>query len=315
MADFELISQAGRALNKCAKPIMPEGVVCVDIPCSLVYEDSLSTTAQTTTGTRSIPGDTVFMLRAFSAVPSQTANCYIRIQFPDGTFLENRLSSFSLDAFFGSFRRSLSKEIACAPGTQITVTIDTTAVGAPAAALTVAITFEGVYRYFLKGGGFIQPTARMMTQSSRYQRSPNTNIMAPELALDLRYLEVPANKRKGPYTLYSAVPLVLGTPGGQGTLIIPVSGAYAFDVRKFLFENVLDNGVTGDVLVRPRDGAGYALTSDYAPIAQLNSAPLAKEWCIKAGGSILLDFLFRNTAGAGNVTLNVAAVGARVYSV
>jgi hypothetical protein len=29
----------------------------------------------------------------------------------------------------------------------------------------------------------------------------------------------------------------------------------------------------------------------------------------------VLDFIFRNTTGAGNVTLNVAAVGARVYTV
>jgi hypothetical protein len=306
--DAQLLTQADLTLSKCGRPVPPDGVRAVDIPHSLVYNAVLpANVLYTLTGYRSVPGETVFMLRAFSIVGSTTDNCYIRIQFPDGTFLSNSLDSMSLNALVGSYRRSLSKEVACPVGSQITVVLDTSTTGAPSAVLPVAITFEGVYRYLLKNGKLAPATP---AEAARYSRTPNGNILAPEMMLDTYFLEIPDSARRGPYTMVSQ-PASIGTPGGTVTIQIPASSSYDFLIRRFCFEQTFSGNAAGETLVRPRDGSGYALFSDYAPIAQVQDAPYAKDWCIRAGVALYFDFLFRNTAGAGNVTFVVNAIGAR----
>ena len=312
--DAQLLTQADFALSKCGRPIPPDGVRAVDIPHVLVYNALLPVGSTiipdpvTVTGYRSVPGDTTFMLRAFSIVGSVTQNCYIRIQLPDGTFFSNVLDSMSLNALVGSYRRSLSKEFPCPRGSQITIVLDTSTTGTLANSLPVSIGFEGVYRYLLKDGKVVPATP---AEAARYSRTPNGNILAPEMMLDTFFLEIPDQTRRGPYTMVSqsaAIP----TPGGVVTIQIPASSSYDFLIRRFCFEQVFDAGVSGETLVRVRDGSGYALYSDYAPIAQVHDAPYAKDWCIRAGVTMFFDFLFRNTAGGpGNVTFTVNAIGSR----
>jgi hypothetical protein len=306
--DTQLLTQADYTLSKCGRPVPPDGVRAVDIPHSLVYNAVLPASAiSTVTGYRSVPGETTFMLRAFSIVGSTTDNCYLRIQLPDGTFFSNALDSMSLNALVGSYRRSLSKEVACPAGSQITVVLDTSTSGAPSAVLPVAITFEGVYRYLLKSGKLAPTTP---SEAARYSRTPNGNILAPEWMLDTYFPEIPDNSRRGPFTMVSQ-PGVIATPGGTVTVQIPASSGYDFLIRRFCFEQVFGSGVSGETLVRPRDGSGYALYSDYAPIAQVQDAPYAKDWCVRAGVALFFDFLFRNTTGSGNVTFVVNAIGSR----
>lgn len=306
--DAQLLTQADYALSKCGRPVPPDGVRAVDIPHALVYNAVLAAgVLSTVTGYRSVPGETTFMLRAFSIVGSTTDNCYIRIQLPDGTFFSNALDSMSLNALVGSYRRSLSKEVACPAGSQITVVLDTSTTGSPSAVLPVAITFEGVYRYLLKNGKLVPATP---AEAARYSRTPNGNILAPEMMLDTYFLEIPDNARRGPYTMVSQAASI-GTPGGTVTIQIPASSSYDFLIRRFCFEQTFSQGVSGETLVRPRDGSGYSLFSDYAPIAQVHDAPYAKHWCIRAGVALFFDFLFRNTAGAGNVIFVVNAIGSR----
>jgi hypothetical protein len=249
------------------------------------------------------------MLRAISCVPDVTEGAAIQIQWPDGTFLFNQLSTLSGGAGSGSFRRTLSKEIPCAVGSQITVTLSNAGFGAPSSVQSIALIFEGVWRYMLQG---VDPLPATVTQANqkRYFQSPNGNILAPEWMLDTNYGEIPAGVRRGPYTLVSLAGS-LATPGGVQTIKIPVSSHYDMLIRRLTFEQSFSGGATGDLLVRPRDGSGFSLYSDYAPVNQVHDAPLAKDWCVKAGVNMFFDFLLRNTTGSGTLTYSVNAIGAR----
>jgi hypothetical protein len=306
----EILQEASLATTKCGKPIMPPGVKVVDIPDGLVYVSTLASGAiSTITGYIPITGETYFMVRSIQGIPDSVANCQIQIQWPDGTFFFNGLSNLSLGCAIGSFRRVLSKEMPCPPGTQITITLTNSAQGAPVNTQSIALVFEGVWRYMLQGADVV-PVPAGLAESKRYFQSPNGNILAPEWMLDTHFAEIPSGIRRGPYTLVSLNGSI-ATPGGIQTLTVPVSSAYEIQVRRLTFNQSFSGGATGDLLVRPRDGSGYALYSDYAPVLQVGDAPYAKDWCVRAGVNLFFDFLLRNTTGAGTLTYNVNVVGTR----
>jgi hypothetical protein len=209
-------------------------------------------------------------------------------------------------------RRVLSKEVPVRPGELITVLTNPVPTQGAGVATFTTILFEGVYRYMVKGSGLAPITTP--ADVKRYSRSPNQNIMAPEMDLDSDFSDIPAGAKRTPYILesLSTSAVTIAAPGGEATIEIPVSSSFDFFCRRFLVEYDFDIGVTGDLLVKFRDGSGYALDSDYLPIDQVFDAPLAKYWCIRHGVSIFADFALRNGSGAGNVNLNsVQVIGVR----
>jgi hypothetical protein len=175
--------------------------------------------------------------------------------------------------------------------------------------MSIALVFEGVWRYMIEGGDIVPMTAGQ-AESKRYFQSPNVNIMAPEWMLDTHFSEIPTGIKRGPYS-FASLNGSIAAPGGIQTLKVPITSAYEIQVRRLTFEQSFSAGATGDLLVRPRDGSGYSLYSDYAPVSQMANAPMAKDWCVKAGVSLFFDFLLRNTTGAGTLTYSVIVIGTR----
>jgi hypothetical protein len=320
--DLELVKQADFVLSKCGRPQVPTGITAFDMGQGLLYVVTTPATS-ITTGTRIIPPDVpnpgerdvrpVYVVRGFSA--NMDHDCYIRILFPDGTFFEQIPSALSGDLWFGSYRRTFSRDIVCPVGSVITIITDTTrSVTGSSNASTVGILFEGAFRYMLKGGPNAQRGVRPASELARYSRSPNGNILAPEWMLDLDFAEIPQGAVQTPYT-YDSGTLQNGTgtltAAGYQTIQIPVDSGWDFRARRFRFETTFTNTLAGQLMVKARDGSGYAMYSDYAPLSQVQGAPYAADWCVRGGKSMLFDFQFRNVTGTGTLTFTVIVDGAR----
>jgi hypothetical protein len=302
---YELIQQADFALSRCGGRTLPDGLVAVDFPGGLVY-NAANLADQVTTGTRDNPEDTTFYVRAVSV--AQDANTYGRLQWPDGSFASNQPVSLGGLGWNGPFKKLFSKEIPILPGQAITIFTNPVPTQGAGVASNVSLLFEGCHRYQLRGGRYFPITSA--ADALRYARSPNGNILAPEMDLDTEFLEIPTGQGRMPFTLgsLSSQAVTIASPGGNSTIEIPVSSSFDIFARRFTFEYSFDGGVSGDLLVKARDGSGYALHSDYALIGQVQDAPLAKAWCVRRGVSMYFDFALRNGVGVGNVNLTSVQV-------
>lgn len=306
---YELLKQADWTLDQCGGRVLPDGSVAVDFPNGLVY-NSNNPGGQVTVGTLTNPYDTAFYVRSLSI--DQDLNSYGRIQWPDGKYMSNQQLSLEGVAWFGPLKRLITKEVAIAPGELITVITNPTPTQSSSTSTNTSMLFGGVLRYLLRGGQRVPIVGRDLAE--RYERTPNGNILAPERLLDSVFNEIPAGARRTPYALQSlsTSAITIASPGGNGTIEVPVSQSFDFFARRFTFEVTFDGGVTGESYVKARDGSGYSLHSDYAPITQVIDAPLGKAWCIKAGVSMFFDFALRNGSGMGNLNINaVNVIGAR----
>lgn len=293
MADYKLISQAYQVLSKCGRPVPPAGLAFVDIPHSFLYQVTTPANSQVT-GNRFIDGDTIFLVRSIPFLQDSATS--VRIQWPDGKFFSNALEPARLNAWFGSFRRPLTRDsVVCPPGSNIRVSTDTAIGGAVS---NVSVLFEGVYRYGLEGGSMV-PLASA-ADMGRYFVGPNQNIEAPEMDLDMLLSEVPEGRRQLEYRLVS--PAITVAAGKTATIQIPISNAYDYLFRRLVFDPI-----PSGVLIRPRDGSGYELYSDYAPVDQIANSPYAVNWCLQAGTSLFIDVV--NPVGNPDRTWATVVVG------
>jgi len=201
----------------------------------------------------------------------------------------------------------LTKERAIKPGESITITTNPIPTQGPTQATNVSIVFGGVWRYLLTGGG-LQPLSTQR-DIDRYVRSTNQNILAPELALDAVFAEIPPGFKRQPYILQSQATPVISAPGGSVTVEIPVSQSYDFLVRRFTIEPVA--GSSGTVAVKRRDASGYSLDTDYIPVSLVQNAPLGKFWCIRRGVNLFVDFQVSGLTGVGTYSALVNVIGQR----
>ena len=302
-----LLQQAAKTLSKCGRRVIsPDGLEFIDIPHSCPLYQVTTPASQQITGYRDIKGDTPFLCRAISAV--QDVLTWYQVKWPDGKFLSNYLMSLTPNAWAGSFRRSLSREVVCPPESRIWVTTNTIIPNLGAS--NVALLFEGVRRYACdKSTGLLYA---LTADQARYYSNPNMNILAPEMDLDLTFPEVPQGFHQVEFRQSSPLAL-LASPAAQATVSIPSSTAFDYQLRRLEFEAIFPNGVTGELLVLPRDSSGYSLCSDYVPVSLLQNVLLPHYWCVPSGSAILFDFLLQNGAGVGNVTVQAIAVGTAQY--
>lgn len=309
--DYELISQADFVLSKCGGRVLPDGLVAVDFPGFLVYS-ALNSGTQITTGLRNNPEDTTFYVRAIQ-MQQAVADTKGRIQWPDGRYLSNQLCSLGGSAWFGPLKRVLTKPVPVKPGESITIETVPSTLVSPGTDTYVAIVFEGVFRYLLKGDRVLPILTAQ--DADRYARSPNGNILAPEMDLDTTFDEIPKGQERTQFilqSLSSSATTISSILGGTATIEVPVSQSFDFFARRFEFEYNFINDGFGTIYVKARDSSGYAFHSAYVPLNQAQDAPFGKHWCLKAGSSVFFDFELRNPSGFGTLNLvNVSIVGAR----
>ena len=294
-------------LTKCGGPTYPDGSVAVDFAGGIPY-NAYNPAGVVTTGTCNNPEDTAFFVRSISIW--QDLDTYGQIQWPDGLFLSNQQCSLAGSAWFGQQRRLLTKERAIKPGESITITTNPIPTQGPAQATNVSIVFGGVWRYLLTGGN-LQPLGTQH-ELERYVRNTNQNILAPELALDAIFEEIPPGFKRQPYILQSQPSAQISAPGGSVSVEIPVSQSYDFLVRAFTIEPVA--GSSGTVTVKRRDASGYSLDTDYIPVGLVQNAPLAKFWCIRRGVNLFVDFQVSGLVGVGTYSAVVNVLGQRQVS-
>ena len=305
------LQQAAAIQTKCGRRVIPpDGLEFVDLEKKYLYQVSTPAASQIS-GYRDIVGDAPFICRAISAV--QDAPTWYRVQWPDGKYLSNILMNLTPVAWVGSFRRALSREVVCPEGSRILVTTNTILPTGQNAS-NVALLFEGVSRYAIdKATGKI----RVLTSAeARYYANPNMNILVPEMDLDLDASGVPSGFRQVEFRRVSQLlsfPILLGAPNPNplsGTVIIPSSSAYDYQLRRLEFELKGPDGSTVTALVNPRDSSGFSLCSDFVPTNLLQNSPLPKYWCIAAGTDMIFDLdISVANPSAGTCTVQVIAVG------
>ena len=299
--DQALLTECDRVMSKCGRPKSPPGVAYVMIECPFLYNVA-NAANQAIVGTREISGPTDWQLESITIVQSSPA--FIRIQLPNGRYLSNYLMDIAPNAYAGSFQRTITCPLTVQPGQKFRIITDTTPTGLGAS--NISVLFNGSYRFAVNGKVKQVPDA---AQLARYFQTPNGNILAPEMDLDLDFSEVPKGWKSGEFKI-STLPLngTLTTPGGQTTLEILLDQRYDWSIRRLTFEQSFQDGVTGVLSCIPRDSAGFSLSTDYIPTAIWQAQPYAHTWDIAGGQSLFFDFQLANTTGQGSVTFSANAI-------
>ena len=302
--DSTLLTECDRVMSKCGRPQSPAGVSLVMIECPFLYNVA-NAANQSIVGTREISGPTDWQLESITIVQSSPA--FVRIQLPNGRYLSNYLMDIAPNAYAGSFQRTITCPLIVQPGQKFRIITDTTPTGLGAS--NISILFNGSYRFAVKGNSRAVPDA---AQLARYFQTPNGNILAPEMDLDLDFAEVPKGWQSGEFRL-STLPITstLTTPGGQATLQILLDQRFDWSIRRLTFETAFQSGVTETLSCIPRDSAGFSLSTDYVPVTIWQNMPFAHLWDIAGGQSLFFDFDLSNTTGQGSVTFLANAIAWR----
>ena len=315
--DAQLITQADYVLNRCGRPQAPQGLSAVYLYKAFMIQQYfvVNPPTGTVTLTKEVTGDTNWCLRAIQMATSNATALSFQVLLPNGRFLINNQQDVLQVAGYGSYRYLFAKELVCPPGSKIQLTLaDTnTSVAQP-----FAILFEGAYKFYVKGASSICMVQDAAAHMPRYLRNFNENIMAPCWQQGIG----PASP-KGVSDIEWVYPCSLGTtingvfvPGATPidvaapenvTVAIPIDAGSDFRCRRLLVNILADATVTaGNILCRVRTGSGYSFTDDYIDLATyLGSAPMPKDWEIKAADTVYIDLQFVNdlggSAGTGNI--------------
>lgn len=306
--DSTLLTECDRVLSKCGRPQAPRGAAYVMVDYPFLYNVA-NPANQSVVGTREISGPTDWQLESIAIV--QSASAFVRIQLPNGRWLSNILSDIGPNAWASSFQRAITCPVLIQPGQKFRIITDTSETGSPQS--SIAILFGGSYRFAVKQAAPQKPIpADIAANYNRYFQTPNGNILAPEMDLDLDFSEIPSGYREGEFRL-STLPITgtILTPGGQTTLQILLDARYHFSIRRLTFESSFSGGATGTLSCIPRDSSGFSLSTDYVPTSILQSMPWAHNWEIPGGQSLFFDMQLGNTTGAGAATFSCNAIGTR----
>jgi hypothetical protein len=247
------------------------------------------------------------MLRAISSYITFPVGIDLQFQFPDGRFLLHSLADIRALAGFGSYRFPLTHEKQCPPGTKITATFSDST---PAQAQAVPLLLEGAYYYHIRG---TNPTPKLESSLPRFVRGANQNIMAPCWALG-EGPSTPVGFVDSPPWVYASkvYPIDVGAlTEKRQTAILQIENGIEFEVRNLWFKVFPDARASGVCMANVRGSSGYALTDDYILTNILNGVPLPKDWIIRSGESIIVDFELVDFAGTGNVNIQVFANGVK----
>ena len=301
-----LLKQANFVLDSCGRQVPPPNTNYVDIPAHIGYTRFMPPDA---VGTEDIggvmhKGRVPFMLRALTAqaLPRDTQGVYWRLRLPSGRYYQNALTSHAMAFGFGSDRQSFTPAIEWKPGEKLYVDLDTRLAGPPpSSGYTVAMMFEGVYRFPIQGSGLVANP--LVGNLARYFMGENQNILAPEF----RFApgcpsETPAGYRDEMFCYVTPTSnlLTAGDPvSNVATVIEPDSDFLIREIWPFI--NIVPNTGFGSVVVRMRRGDGYVLSSNFLP-ANAIQGPVFKELKIKARDALYYDaYVVDGGGSAGSI--------------
>jgi len=309
--DFTLLKQADRVQSKCGfRPVIRGGSVLT------LYKGFLLPMVlqpnQTAVFTKEITGETVWTLRAVSSDQGMVSTTGVRlqIQLPNGRFLiGGNGQDAGQFAGVGSYRYLMDPELDCEPGSKIQVTLSDTTTGGLTNPLAVNLLFEGSYKFYFRNGEPV--SSQMASELKRYQGIVNENILAPSYTAGYA-VETPKGN-KDDYFVYSCPNPITVPLGGPltATMKIPIDNGIDFICRRLLLDVEADATVSaGNFLCRVRTGDGYALSDDYLDYPRLiNGAEWPHDWTIRGGDEVLVDVALADSAGTGNMYLQVHLEG------
>jgi len=316
--DLKLLTQADYVLNRCGRPMAPQGLSAVYLYKAYMLQQYFGITPATPTITlqKEITGETSWCLRAIQMYTTPSTAISFQVLLPNGKFLINEQQDVLQVAGYGSYRYLFAKELECPPGSRIQVTLADTNT---AAAQPFAILFEGADKFFLQGGKqalcTVQDAAAGMP---RYQRNFNENIMAPCWMQGIGpasptgvsdvewYYGASGGSTINGVFVPGYIPINVAAPLNT-TILIPIDAGSDFRCRRLLFNVLADSTVTaGNILGRVRTGSGYSFTDDFFDLATyIGSAPMPKDWDIKAADTVYVDIQFVNDTGGSPGTGNI----------
>lgn len=308
--DPQLLKSANLALSKCGRPKMPQGLSCVPLYKAYLmqffFEETPAQTTQTLQKEITAPAKGLVIPEAWalrSIQTSQPADLLLQVQLPDGRFLFSNPIQLANIAGFGSSRFVFTHEREFPIGAKLQITVQDTNT---AATQSVALLFEGTYKYFLHGDpgkclddGGCDP---------RYSGSPNQNILAPAWmqgyapsspsgCMDIEDFTYASSdvETSQPYTTL--------TPTGSGstaTAQVQCDPSTDFAMRRMFFSIIPAAGVTGyNILVRVRVGSGYALHDDFVLSSYIANSPMPHDWELAAGEQVFFDLQLVDYVGSG----------------
>ena len=310
--DVQLLREANEVLNKCGRPQLPQGIVCVPLPktylMQFVFPPLTPMASQTITREITPPSKAKVIPQAWalrSIQASQPVSCLLQVQLPDGRFLFNSPITIGEITGSGSYRFPFTCESDYPLGTKLQVTLNATDTTVGQA---ISLVFEGAYKTFLRGvpGSLIDDGACL----PRYQGTPSQNIMAPCWMAGTYPKAIPGCFDIEEYTFASDIQ-TLGL-NGVASALIQIDPATDFAARRMFFQVTPSSGVTGvTVLVRPRSGSGYAFADDFLITSYLANAPWPKDWDLGAGDDVYFDLQITDFTGSGTVNVQCFLEGVK----
>lgn len=309
--DPQLLQSANLTLSKCGRPKMPQGLSCV--PLHRAYLMQFYFSANPTQSTQTLQKEITAPVKGLvvpeswalrSIQMSQPASLLLQVQLPDGKFLFSNPISIGNLAGFGSSRFPFTHEKEVPLGSKLQVTLQSTNTGA---AQSLALLFEGSYKYFLKGN----PGTQLHDGGcdARYLGTPNQNILAPAW---MQGYAPPA--ARGCYDIEEftyASDIQTLAQNGTATAQVQLDPSTDFAMRRMFFSIIPAAGVTGySVLVRARNGSGYALHDDFVLSSYVANSPMPHDWDLAAGEQIFFDLQLVDYVGSGgSVTVQCFMTG------
>lgn len=319
--NLQLLNQADAVLNACGGREAVQGGTVVGFERKIIFPMEIPLNA-TQTFTKQINGEVPFELRAISSDQRTADQLGIRaqIRMPNGRFLfgKNGIDA-AMFGGIGSFRPVIDPPEECEPGGNIEVTLsDYLGVGPS----VVNLLFEGVDKYYLKGGN--QPSPLSALRVPKYQGIINENILAPAYVAGV-WPRTPKGAQDSQFTYSSFsdnnttnlnIPNALAVPvtgPTSGSLNIPIDAGINFVVRRIIADVNQDSTVTGgEFLVRVRSSGGYSLTDGFIDIAQyFSGVEFPVDWVIPGGEQVLIDVVLADGAGTGNMYIQVHLEGVK----
>jgi hypothetical protein len=302
--DPELLQAANLTLSKCGRPQYPQGLSCVPLKKSYLMQFffGVDPTQVTQTLQKEITGPPKGLLlpEAWglrSIQVSQPASLLLQVQLPDGRFLFSNPIALSNIAGFGSSRFVFTHEKEFPIGSKLQITLQDVAL---TSTQSVAILFEGDYKYYLKGNpgtclddGGCDP---------RISGSPNQNILAP--AWMQGYSPSPSRGCFDIEDFTYASDIQTLAVNTTATASVQLDPSTDFAMRRMFFSVIPASTVTGyNILVRARSGSGYALHDDFVLSSYVANSPMPHDWDLAAAEQIFFDLQLVDYAGTGDVTV------------
>jgi len=307
------IAQARRSLTSCGFMHTDRSGLYVPLEKKFLLPMVLQPN-QTAVFTKEVTGKTVWALRAISSDQglATVTGVRLQIQLPSGRFL---FGGNGIDvgqfAWVGSYRYWLSDEQDIEPGGKLSITLTDTNAGGLGSALAVNLLFEGCYKYYYRGQGN-NGGLTLASSVPRYQGIVNENVLAPCWMAGYGPATPPGFQDD--FFVYSSSTVAIPLTGPLSTTAeIPIDNGLDFVMGRILVDLEPDATVTaGNVLIRLRTGDGYALMDDYLDVAKyLAGAEWLGNWKIRGGDQIVADIALVDSAGSGNMNVNIHLEGVK----